>query len=121
MLSPSASDKVFFNIQSTSAEDRIPSLLFSNNTDLPALMVLTQDESNKLHSILSKDIDINLINSSNLNYDHNINILPSYLSKGLEFDSVIIIDSFDRDNIIDLKLLYVSMTRALHKLYIKKY
>ncbi len=86
-----------------------------------SIITKTQDESNKLHSILSKDIDINLINSSNLNYDHNINILPSYLSKGLEFDSVIIIDTFDRDNIIDLKLLYVSMTRALHKLYIKKY
>lgn len=86
-----------------------------------SIITKTQDESNKLYSILSKDIDINLINSYNLNYDHNINILPSYLSKGLEFDSVIIIDTFDKENIIDLKLLYVSMTRALHKLYIKKY
>lgn len=84
-----------------------------------SIITKTQDESNKLYSILSKDIDINLINSSNLNYDHSINILPSYLSKGLEFDSVIIIDTFDKENIIDLKLLYVSMTRALHKLYIK--
>ena len=84
-----------------------------------SIITKTQDESNKLYSILSKDIDINLINSYNLNYDYNINILPSYLSKGLEFDSVIIIDTFDKENIIDLKLLYVSMTRALHKLYIK--
>lgn len=95
--------------------------ILKNKYETISIITKTQDESNKLHSILSKDIDINLINSSNLNYDHNINILPSYLSKGLEFDSVIIIDSFDRDNIIDLKLLYVSMTRALHKLYIKKY
>ena len=84
-----------------------------------SIITKTQDESNKLYSILSKDIDINLINSYNLNYDYNINILPSYLSKGLEFDSVVIIDTFDKENIIDLKLLYVSMTRALHKLYIK--
>lgn len=84
-----------------------------------AIITKTQNESNKLYSILNKDIDINLITSSNLNYDYNINILPSYLSKGLEFDSVIIMDTFDKNNIIDLKLLYVSMTRALHKLYIK--
>ena len=80
----------------------------------------TQDEANKLYGKLRNSIDINLINSDNLNYNNNINILPSYLSKGLEFDSVIIVNSnlFNRDSIIDMKLLYVSMTRALHKLYI---
>ena len=64
-------------------------------------------------------IEINLINSSN--YNSNINILPSYLSKGLEFDSVIIVgkEKFQQDSILDMKLLYVSMTRALHKLIIK--
>lgn len=78
----------------------------------------TQNEANYLYQILNKSIDINLINSRNLNYGKNINILPSYLSKGLEFDSVIIVDTFDKDDITDLRLLYVSMTRALHKLYI---
>ena len=63
-------------------------------------------------------MDINLINKNNSNYDNKINILPSYLSKGLEFDSVIIIDTFDKENVMDLKLMYVSMTRALHKLLI---
>lgn len=64
-------------------------------------------------------IEINLINSSN--YNSNINILPSYLSKGLEFDSVIIVgkEKFQQDSILDMKLLYVSITRALHKLIIK--
>lgn len=43
------------------------------------------------------------------------------LSKGLEFDAVIILnkDDYNKDSILDMKLLYVSMTRALHKLYIK--
>ncbi|MBW7457119.1 ATP-binding domain-containing protein, partial [Paenibacillus sepulcri] len=44
-------------------------------------------------------------------------IVPAYLAKGLEFDSVLIADadaaSFG-DN--DAKLLYVACTRALHKL-----
>ena len=48
--------------------------------------------------------------------------MPSYLSKGLEFDCVIISDAnninYDINNTIDMKTLYVSMTRALHKLII---
>lgn len=83
-----------------------------------AVITKTQDEANNLYIALKDKIDINLINKNNLNYDNNINILPSYLSKGLEFDSVIIVDSFDKESIMDLKLLYVSMTRALHKLLI---
>uniref|UniRef100_UPI0025EB5F35 ATP-binding domain-containing protein n=1 Tax=Methanosphaera sp. TaxID=2666342 RepID=UPI0025EB5F35 len=83
-----------------------------------AIITKTQDEADKLYEKLKDEININLINKANLNYDSNINILPSYLSKGLEFDSVIIVDSFDKENVIDLKLLYVSMTRALHKLVI---
>jgi len=87
-----------------------------------AVITKTQEEANSLYNDLKDKININLINSNNLNYDSNINILPSYLSKGLEFDSVIISDrnSFDYKSNLDLKLLYVSMTRALHKLYIKK-
>lgn len=48
-------------------------------------------------------------------------IVPSYLSKGLEFDAVLIADASRdkyREDELDAKLLYVSMTRPLHKLYI---
>ena len=86
-----------------------------------AIITKTQDEANSLYEKLKNEIEINLINSNNLNYNSNINILPSYLSKGLEFDSVIIVgkENFKQDSILDMKLLYVSMTRALHKLIIK--
>lgn len=86
-----------------------------------AIITKTQNEANDLYEELKNQIDINLINSSNLNYNSNINILPSYLSKGLEFDSVIIVgkEKFKEENSLDMKLLYVSMTRALHKLIIK--
>ena len=40
-----------------------------------ALITKTQEDSN----ILYDKLEINLINSNNLNYDSNINILPSYL------------------------------------------
>ncbi|MCI5703219.1 MAG: ATP-binding domain-containing protein [Erysipelotrichaceae bacterium] len=87
-----------------------------------AIITKTQEEANNVYGKLKEKIKINLINSSNLNYDSDLNILPSYLSKGLEFDSVIIVgeNGFDKNNKLEMKLLYVSMTRALHELYIKK-
>lgn len=50
-------------------------------------------------------------------YTGGVTIIPSYLSKGLEFDSVIISDS-DKysENTLDTKLLYVACTRAMHTL-----
>lgn len=48
-----------------------------------------------------------------------VSVITSYLSKGLEFDCCIVIDmDFDRNNMLDMKLLYVAMTRALHELII---
>jgi len=47
-------------------------------------------------------------------------IVPSYLSKGLEFDAVIIFTLEEIYSLeeIELKLLYVSMTRPMHRLYL---
>ncbi|WJY26300.1 RNA polymerase recycling motor HelD [Sporosarcina trichiuri] len=47
-------------------------------------------------------------------------IVPSVLSKGLEFDAVLIAAYTDpfRDTAIDRKLLYVAMTRPMHELHI---
>jgi len=91
------------------------------NYNTIAIITKTQEEANDIYEKLKNKIEINLINSNNLNYNSNISILPSYLSKGLEFDSVIILgkDNFNKDDKLDMKLLYVSMTRALHKLIIK--
>ena len=48
--------------------------------------------------------------------------MTSELSKGLEFDCVIITNASEKnyssENLIDMKLLYVAMTRALHSLNI---
>ncbi|MBM7609897.1 DNA helicase-2/ATP-dependent DNA helicase PcrA [Lysinibacillus composti] len=47
-------------------------------------------------------------------------VVPSHLAKGLEFDAVIIA-AFDTpyyDTVIDRKLLYVALTRAMHELYL---
>ncbi len=47
-------------------------------------------------------------------------VVPSHLAKGLEFDAVIVA-AFETpfyDTIIDRKLLYVALTRAMHELYL---
>lgn len=48
-----------------------------------------------------------------------IMIIPSYLAKGLEFDGVIVSNANNKNyNLTEQKLLYVVLTRALHKLKI---
>lgn len=54
-----------------------------------------------------------------LEYLNKITLITASMAKGLEFDSVIILDcdnNYNIDSILDMKLLYVSLTRALHKL-----
>lgn len=47
-------------------------------------------------------------------------ILPAYLAKGLEFDVVFLYNDFHpyQNNELDIKMLYVAMTRPLHRLYL---
>lgn len=48
-------------------------------------------------------------------------IVPSYLAKGLEFDSVVVFGADEEKYVereYDLKLLYVAVTRALHELHV---
>lgn len=65
------------------------------------------------------DEEIHMISSKDSEYNGGINICPSYLSKGLEFDAVIITDA-DVNNYtkseVDTKLLYVCITRAMNTL-----
>lgn len=54
-------------------------------------------------------------------YKGGVVIVPSYLAKGLEFDAVMIANAGKLEyggNELDIKLLYVCMTRPLHKLYV---
>ena len=65
------------------------------------------------------DEEIHMISSKDSEYNGGINICPSYLSKGWEFDAVIITDA-DINNYtkseVDTKLLYVCITRAMNTL-----
>ena len=65
-------------------------------------------------------LNLTVLDETNISYDNNDNILLTVqTAKGLEFDAVIIYDATSfTDSVIDLKLLYVAKTRALHKLCI---
>ena len=63
--------------------------------------------------------DVKLIQSKDSEYHAGISIVPSYLAKGLEFDSVILFNVNNekyQNNSLDIKLLYVAITRAMSKL-----
>ena len=59
--------------------------------------------------------DYKIISGKEIKYSGGISIIPSFLVKGLEFDAVIIADAHTYNaDMLDIKLLYVVMTRAMH-------
>lgn len=94
----------------------------SENFKTAAIVLKTVEECQKMYKLLKGKIDdLNVITGKEEEYKNSTLIVPSYLTKGLEFDVVMIadagIDVYKEDE-LDIKLLYVSMTRALHKLCI---
>ena len=85
-----------------------------------ALITKTDDEASKLYELLKDDItDINLLNNNSVSFNKKMVIIPSYIAKGLEFDSVIIYTDKDNNYTEDEKnLYYVACTRAQHELII---
>ncbi len=72
----------------------------------------------KIHSKIHSEIDVQLILSQTRSDLTGTFILPIYLSKGLEFDAVIIweVDDVTYSTLEDRQLLYIASTRALHRL-----
>lgn len=87
-----------------------------------AIIGKTLDECKEIHKLLKKKgYEFNLITGNEKEYSAGFIVVPSYLSKGLEFD-VVFIPNANKENYksneLDIKLLYVALTRPLHKLYI---
>lgn len=82
------------------------------------LICKTEKKSTYLFNKIKHKLDIQLIKNGSASDLQGVFILPVYMSKGLEFDTVLICDAdsqnyHDED---DKNLLYVACTRALHKL-----
>ena len=101
-------DKIFEKIQ------------YSKQNAYENIAVIARDEDTckRIYDNLKKKIDkINIISEKQEKYEGGIIVIPSYFSKGLEFDSVVVADYNSYDNsILDKQLLYVAFTRAMHVL-----
>ena len=92
-----------------------------------SMAVITKDdkEANNFYRILQKNskYKFGIVTEKNDKWEEDFLIIPSYLTKGLEFDCTILLNpSEDRysESLLDKKLLYVSLTRALHMEFIIK-
>ena len=84
-----------------------------------ALIGKTVEDCKNLSEALQDYNHIHIIDDKDSEYNGGISIVPSYLSKGLEFDAVIVSNaSSEFYSEHERNLLYVVLTRALHKLEI---
>ena len=112
--------------------DRKESIIEINNIideikskDKNSIAIITKslEEARELEKLIKKSgkHKVSLIKGTEKNSNGEIIIVPSYLTKGLEFDGTIIynpsIENYG-ENILDQRLLYVALTRALHYEYI---
>lgn len=90
--------------------------------DYKSIAIIGKDinECEKIEKKLRKTRkDIKLIKGKDSEYNSGISVIPSYLAKGLEFDCVIISNANEEKytySSLDIKLLYVTITRAMSKL-----
>lgn len=83
-----------------------------------AIITKNQYECDKIYNLL-KDTGISKIDNNSKKFNRDLIVVPVYMAKGLEFDSVVIYT--DKDNKYteaEKHLYYVAITRAQHKLIV---
>ncbi|ULT59353.1 UvrD-helicase domain-containing protein [Neobacillus drentensis] len=86
-----------------------------------AIIGRTDKESERIYQLFENShLPIQLLEEKEEMKKGHVVILPSYLSKGLEFDSVLLVCLEEAYSLadLDIKLLYVAMTRPMHRLYL---
>lgn len=86
-----------------------------------SVAIITKDDSEaeKIFRLIQDEVKISYVRLDTKKFQKDLIIVPAYLAKGLEFDSVILYN--DRENSYkanERNLLYVACTRAQHELYI---
>ncbi|RAV04071.1 UvrD-helicase domain-containing protein [Paenibacillus sp. YN15] len=85
-----------------------------------AVIGRTEKECAAIHKeLVAAGFSPALLTASQQSYGGGLSVLPVYLSKGFEFDAVLVADVDEiryKDSPRDAKLLYVACTRALHDL-----
>ncbi len=116
--------KVKDDVEISENVDEIIKKTHEEGKSVVALITKDSKEAEKLEKILkkkSKNKFQRIKGKEKETKSDNI-IIPSYLTKGLEFDCSIIYNpsskEYTEDSTLDQRLLYVSLTRALHTEYI---
>ncbi len=90
----------------------------SNNSKTLAIITRTSDDAREVYKTLKEHIEgLRLCDNKSCEMGNAPVVMPLSLTKGLEFDSVIVVDkngSFTNEE--NKKFLYLASTRALHKL-----
>ena len=83
-----------------------------------AIITKNQKECDMIYNLL-KDTGISKIDNMSKKFNRDLVVIPVYMAKGLEFDSVIIYtDKTNKYNSLEKYLYYVAITRAQHKLIV---
>ncbi|WP_125153821.1 HelD family protein [Clostridium rectalis] len=99
--------------------DEIVSKVLNNGRNNIAIIGKTLDECKKIHKYLRKysENQWQLVKNPDKYIEKNNIIIPSYMTKGLEFDCSIIYDCSNtnyKNSELNKKILYTVLTRALH-------
>ena len=92
---------------------------FQENYKSTAIITKDNQEAEKIYHLIKDEVNISLVDATTVKFTKELIVLPAYVAKGLEFDSVIIYN--DRNNSYrqnERNLLYVACTRCQHELYI---
>jgi DNA helicase-2/ATP-dependent DNA helicase PcrA len=99
--------------------DKITELikLFRQTYKSIGIICKTDGQALSLHKML-ENTDAELLTIKSEKFSNDLIVTNAYLSKGLEFDCVILTDccSANYSNDIDRQMLYIGITRALHKI-----
>ncbi len=95
--------------------------LYAQSFKTIAIIGKTNQECAKIKKLFQthSKLETQLLKENEDLYKEKVVIVSSHLSKGLEFDAVLVclVDDVFEDVELDVKLLYVSMTRPLHRLF----
>lgn len=94
--------------------------LRTNGHQAIAVICKTMDDAETLVTLLAPTLPVQLLTEDAQIDQEKLLIVPCHLSKGLEFDAVIVtvVSTPFYDTPTDRKLLYVALTRAMHELYL---
>ncbi|MCM3761521.1 UvrD-helicase domain-containing protein [Alkalihalobacillus oceani] len=113
-------------LQQVTSQDELHRCIAAKIADLQnegftsiAVICKSAEESGRAYDALSADIaTIKLLKSSSVEYEEGVVVVPSYLSKGIEFEAVIIYDAsnqvYGEESL--RRVFYTACTRAMHRL-----